>query len=211
MATTQAGPVEPTTYGGAPAKDTESGGGMRPGMLMMLFFLGSEAMLFASLFAAYFFVRYNIADEWPPRNAEGEAFELPIVLTGVNTAILVFSSFTLHWGEHRLKMGDRRGLERGLELTMLLGLVFLIVQMNEYWHLKFTPGDTAFAGAFYSLTGFHGAHVALGLTILFVMYIRVRKASDFSPTWDTPLAAGSLYWHFVDVVWVILFGLVYLL
>ena len=59
MATTQAGPVEPTTHGGAPAKDTESGGGMRPGMLMMLFFLGSEAMLFASLFAAYFFVFFQ--------------------------------------------------------------------------------------------------------------------------------------------------------
>jgi cytochrome c oxidase subunit 3 len=180
-------------------------------MLMMLFFLGSEAMLFASLFAAYFFVRYNIADEWPPRNAAGEAFELPVALTAANTAILVFSSFTVWWGEHRLKQGDRKGLERALIVTMLLGLTFLIVQLNEYWHLGFTPGDTAFASSFYALTGFHGAHVALGLTILFIMYIRVKKANDFSPTWDTPLAAGSLYWHFVDVVWVLLFFLVYIL
>lgn len=185
--------------------------GMSQGMLMMLFFLGSEAMLFASLFAAYFFVRYNIADEWPPLNAEGEQFELPIILTGINTAILVFSSFTLHWGEHRLKMGDRKGLERGLIITMILGFTFLILQLNEYWHLGFTPADTAFASSFYTLTGFHGAHVTLGLTILFIMYIRVRKARDFSPQWNTPLAAGSLYWHFVDVVWVILYGLVYLL
>jgi cytochrome c oxidase subunit 3 len=185
--------------------------GMSQGMLMMLFFLGSEAMLFASLFAAYFFVRYNIADEWPPRNSAGEAFELPVLLTGANTAILVFSSFTVHWAEHRLKMGDRKGLERGLVVTMLLGLTFLIIQLNEYWHLGFTPGDTAFASSFYALTGFHGAHVALGLTILFIMYIRVKRAKDFSPSWSTPLAAGSLYWHFVDVVWVLLFILVYLL
>lgn len=185
--------------------------GISQGMLMMLFFLGSEAMLFASLFAAYFFVRYNIADEWPPLDANGEPFELPLVLTGINTAILVFSSFTLHWGEHRLKMGDRKGLERGLIITMILGLTFLVLQLNEYWHLGFTPADTAFASSFYTLTGFHGAHVTLGLTILFIMYIRVRKARDFSPQWNTPLAAGSLYWHFVDVVWVILYGLVYLL
>jgi cytochrome c oxidase subunit 3 len=185
--------------------------GMSQGMLMMLFFLGSEAMLFASLFAAYFFVRFNIADEWPPLDQSGEPYELPLVLTGINTAILVFSSFTLHWGEHRLKMGDRKGLERGLIVTMLLGLTFLIIQLNEYWHLGFTPGDTAFGSSFYALTGFHGAHVTLGLTILFIMYIRVRKARDFSPQWNTPLAAGSLYWHFVDVVWVILYGLVYLL
>ena len=81
----------------------------------MIFFIGSEVMLFGSFFAAYFFVRFNVADQWPPLNAEGEPFELPMILTGVNTAILVASSFTLHWGEHRLKhYDDRKGLERGL-------------------------------------------------------------------------------------------------
>ena len=182
------------------------------GMLSMIFFIGSEVMLFGSLFAAYFFVRFNVADQWPPLNAEGEPFELPKVLTGLNTLILVASSFTLHWGEHRLKhYNDRKGLERGLLVTLFLGATFLIIQINEYIHLGFTPESQAFGATFYTLTGFHGAHVFVGLTILTMAYIRVRRARDFSPTSATPLNAGALYWHFVDVVWVLLFVLVYLI
>jgi cytochrome c oxidase subunit III len=185
-------------------------GQMSQGMLSMLLFIGSEVMLFASLFAAYFFVRYNIADRWPPLDAQGEPFELPKLLTGVNTAILVASSFTIHWGEHRLKhYNDRKGLERGLLVTLFLGTTFLLIQINEYIHLGFTPADRAFGSVFYTLTGFHGLHVFVGLSILFFMYVRVRKG-DFTPRSFTPLQAGSLYWHFVDVVWVLLFVLVYL-
>ncbi len=121
------------------------------------------------------------------------------------------SSFTLHWAEVRLKHHkDRRGLERGLLVTMLLGLTFLIIQINEYIHLGFTPQSQAFGSAFYTLTGFHGLHVFVGLTILTLCYIRVRRARDFTPEWSTPLQAGSLYWHFVDVVWILLYVLVYL-
>jgi len=157
-------------------------------------------MLFGSLFAAYFFVRFNVAEQWPPIANNGEPFELPVVLTAVNTAILISSSFTLHWAEHRLKhYGDRKGLERGLLVTILLGATFLIVQINEYIHLGFTPQDQAFSGAFYSLTGFHGLHVFVGATLLTLCYIRVKRAHDFSSTWATPLTAASLYWHFVDV------------
>ena len=182
------------------------------GMLSMIFFIGSEVMLFGSLFAAYFFVRFNVADQWPPLNAEGEPFELPKVLTGLNTLILVASSFTLHWGEHRLKhYNDRKGLERGLIVTLFLGATFLIIQINEYVHLGFTPQDQAFGSTFYTLTGFHGLHVFVGLTLLTLALIRVKKAHDFTPQWATPLAAASLYWHFVDVVWVLLFVLVYLI
>lgn len=177
----------------------------------MMFFIGSEVMLFGSLFAAYFFVRFNVADQWPPLNDAGEPFELPKVITGVNTAILVFSSFTLHWGEHRLKHhNDRKGLERGLLVTMLLGGTFLLIQINEYVHLGFTPQSQAFGSSFYTLTGFHGLHVFVGLTLLTLCYIRVKKAHDFTPKWSTPLQAAGLYWHFVDVVWVLLYILVYL-
>jgi cytochrome c oxidase subunit III len=187
-------------------------GQLSMGMLSMVFFIGSEVMLFGSFFAAYFFVRFNVADEWPPLNASGEPFELPVLLTALNTAILVASSFTLHWGEHRLKhYNDRKGLERGLIVTLLLGATFLIIQINEYVHLGFTPQDQAFGAAFYTLTGFHGLHVFVGLTILTLCLIRVKRARDFDPTYATPLQAGSLYWHFVDVVWVLLFILVYLI
>jgi len=213
MATTElTGDVRVTSGDGAVPPTVQPGRPISGGMLMMLFFIGSEIMLFASFFAAYFFARFNIADnEWPPLNQNGEPFHLPVVLTGVNTAVLVFSSFTLHWAEHSLKKGNRKNLERGMIVTMLLGAAFLIVQLNEYWHLGFTPSDTAFGSTFYALTGLHGVHVAFGLTLLLVMYIRITKAKDFSPRWAPPLAGASAYWHFVDVVWVILFFLVYVL
>lgn len=206
--------VEPTV--GAPASATpppSRGSQLSMGLMAMIFFIGSEVMLFGSLFAAYFFVRFNIAEQWPPIDpATGKAFELPVTLTAVNTAILVSSSFTIHWAEHRLKhYNDRKALERGLLVTMMLGATFLIIQINEYVNIGFTVRDTAFASTFFTLTGFHGAHVFVGLTILTIMFIRVKRARDFTPRWSTPLQAGSLYWHFVDVVWVILFILVYLL
>ena len=189
---------------------TSRGAKMSQGLLMMILFIGSEAALFAALFVAYFMVRFNVADTWPPVRDGAEPFELPVVITGVNTAFLVFSSFTVWWAEHRLKHGDRRGLERGLIVTMLLGLTFLLIQVNEYIHLGFTPQDQAFASAFYTLTGFHGLHVFVGLSLLFICYLRIKRQHEFTPTWSTPLVATSLYWHFVDVVWVLLFILVYL-
>ncbi len=204
--------AEPTLS--APAQATppvSRGSQISMGMLAMMLFIGSEVMLFGSLFAAYFFVRFNVADQWPTLNEAGEQFELPKVITGVNTAILVASSFTLHWGEHRLKhFNDRKGLERGLLVTMLLGFTFLIIQINEYVHLGFTPQSTAFGSAFYTLTGFHGLHVFVGLTLLTLCFIRVKKARDFTPESATPLQGASLYWHFVDVVWILLYVLVYL-
>jgi cytochrome c oxidase subunit III len=188
------------------------GSQLRMGMLAMIFFIGSEVMLFGSLFTAYFFVRFNVADQWPPLDSEGHPFHLPVEITAVNTAILVCSSFTIHWGEHRLRhYNDRKGLERGLLVTMFLGATFLLIQVNEYIHLGFTPESQAFGATFYTLTGFHGAHVFVGLTLLTFAYIRVKRAGDFSPSFSTPLNAASLYWHFVDVVWVLLFILVYLI
>ncbi len=188
------------------------GSQISPGLLSMVFFIGSEVMLFASFFTAYFFVRFNVADEWPLLNEAGEPFELPVGITGLNTAILVSSSFTVWWGEHRLhKYGDHKAVERGLIVTLMLGATFLIIQINEYIHLGFTPQSTAFGTTFYSLTGLHGLHVFIGLTLLTFCLIRVKKARDFSYVSTTPLAAASIYWHFVDVVWVILFILVYLI
>lgn len=206
--------VDPSLHGLPEASASGEGRGNRMsiGMLAMSLFIGSEAMLFASFFAAYFFIRFNVAEQWPPLMRSGEPFELPVTMTAVNTLVLVASSFTLHWAEHRLKHhNDRKGLERGLLLTILMGFTFLILQINEYVHIGFNAQDKAFAGAFYTLTGFHGLHVFLGATLLTIMFVRIKRAHDFTPKWATPLAAASLYWHFVDVVWVLLFVLVYLL
>lgn len=184
---------------------------MNAALMAMVLFIGSELMLFASLFTAYFFIRYGVANEtWPPLKQDGEPFELPVLLTGVNTLILIASSFTLWWGEKRLAAGDNKGLIRGLWVTILMGGTFLIIQLNEYAHLGFTPQDRAFSGAFYTLTGFHGAHVLVGLIVLSLCLKRAYR-NDFSHSYNTPLTAGSYYWHFVDIVWVLLFLLVYVI
>lgn len=199
-------------HGGATAAPTHR---ISQANLAMILFLGSEAMLFASFFTAYFMIRFNIADNsWPPiQNAvTGARYVLPKAVTGVNTLFLVSSSFTLWWGEHRFKeTGDRKSLERGILVTILLGLTFLTVQLNEYAHLHFTPQTNAFASCFYCLTGLHGIHVIVGLSLLTIAYVRSKRAKDFGVGRKGVLNAVSLYWHFVDVVWVILYCLVYLL
>jgi cytochrome c oxidase subunit 3 len=182
--------------------------------LAMLLFLGSEAMLFASFFTAYFMIRFNVADNvWPPVDpATGHPYVLPIAVTAVNTLFLVTSSFTLWWGEYRLQHGgSRKSVERGLQVTILLGLTFLVVQLNEYAHLGFSPQTNAFGSTFYTLTGLHALHVIVGLTLLTICYVRSRRRHEFTAERATMLWATSLYWHFVDIVWVILFCLVYLL
>ena len=91
---------------------------------------------------------------------------LPVEVAGVNTAILVSSSFTLHWAEAAIKKGNRFGLKAGILTTFLLGCAFLFIQINEYANIGFAPQDHAQATIFYSLTGLHGAHVLIGLVLL---------------------------------------------
>ena len=210
MATEAVGHGHGHDAAGAVAGESRAAG-VSQGLLGMVIFIGSEVMLFASFFTAYFMVRFNIAENnWPPLNSNGERFELPKLITGVNTGVLVFSSFTVWYAEHSLRHGNRKGLIRGLTLTILLGATFLVIQINEYAHLGFTPANKAFGSTFYALTGLHGAHVFVGLTILTFCLVRA-KVGDWTPRNFTPLAAGSVYWHFVDVVWVLLYILVYLI
>jgi cytochrome c oxidase subunit III len=200
--TTHAHEVTTSTAPAAPGR----GNKISIGMLGMGIFIGSEFMLFASLFTAYFMIRFNInTGVWPP-----DGIHLPKLITGLNTLILVSSSFTVWYAEHSIKHNDRKGLIRGLSVTIFLGLTFLFIQINEYIHLEFTPQNSAFGSIFFTLTGFHGAHVFIGLTLLTFCLRRAMKG-DFTSTWSTPLNASSVYWHFVDVVWVLLYLLVYLL
>ena len=127
----------------------------------MLLFIISEIMVFGAFFTAYFFIRVVQGVEWPAQGTE-----LPKLVAGVNTAILISSSFTLHWAEHAHKNGNRRGLQAGIFTTFLLGLTFLFIQVNEYVHIGFSPQDHAQGTIFYGLTGLHGAHVFVGLTLL---------------------------------------------
>src|SRR5438046_8981627 len=142
-------------------------------ILGMLLFIASEIMLFGAFFTAYFFVRVVNGIAWPQ-----PPFELPVFVAGVNTAILVTSSFTMHWALQSIKRGNRVGLQAGLTLTLLMGLTFLLTQLLEYARIGFTPHDQAFGTIFFSLTGLHGAHVLVGLTILAAMTTRAYRSEE---------------------------------
>ena len=176
-----------------------------PGVLGMFLFIASEIMLFGAFFTAYFFVRVVNGIAWPPPQ-----FNLPVFVAGVNTAILVTSSFTMHWALTSIKRGNRIGLQAGLLLTFLMGLVFLLTQAREYSRVGFAPHDGAFGTIFYCLTGLHGAHVFVGLSILLFMTIRSFRG-HFSADHHHGVEIAGIYWHFVDVMWIVVFTTVYIL
>jgi cytochrome c oxidase subunit 3 len=174
-------------------------------MLGMLLFIISEIMIFGAFFTAYFFIRVVQNAEWPAQGTE-----LPKLIAGVNTCILISSSFTLHWAEHAHKNGNRRGLQAGILTTFLLGLTFLFIQVNEYVHIGFSPADHAQGSVFYGLTGLHGAHVAIGLTLLAFVNIRAFRG-HFTAEDHRGIEVPGIYWHFVDVMWIVVFTTVYIL
>jgi len=171
----------------------------------VLLFIVSEAMLFGSFFTAMFFVRVVANTPFPP-----EPFEFPVPVAAMNTAVLVSSSFTMHYALHSIKRGNRVGLQVGLLTTFLMGVVFLGTQVNEYFKAGFAISDGAFASVFYGLTGLHGLHVFVGLTLLAIMNIRTLRG-HFSPDAHMGVECAGIYWHFVDVMWIIVFSTVYVL
>jgi cytochrome c oxidase subunit III len=174
-------------------------------LLGMLLFIISEIMVFGAFFTAYFFIRIVQGNEWP---AAGD--HLPVAIAGVNTAILLSSSLTMHWAQTSIKNGNRLGLKAGMVATFLLGLTFLFIQVNEYVHIGFAPHDHAQGSVFYGLTGLHGAHVAVGLTLLGVVTIRAFRG-HYSPEHHHGVEVPGIYWHFVDVMWVVVYTTIYIL
>ncbi len=174
--------------------------------LGMLLFIISEIMLFGAFFTAYFFIRVVTEAQWFPF----DGLELPVGIAGVNTAILVSSSFTMHWALEGARNDNRRALRVGLLTTFLLGVTFLTIQINEYVHLGFPISENAQTTIFYSLTGLHGAHVFIGLTLLSFATIRAYRG-HFSSKEHRGVEVPGIYWHFVDIMWIIVFSSVYLL
>jgi cytochrome c oxidase subunit III len=174
--------------------------------LGMLLFIISEVMLFGAFFTAYFFIRVVADSGWFPIDGK----ELPKVVAGVNTAVLVSSSFTMHWALEGARRGNRRAMQVGLLTTAMLGLTFLSVQINEYVHIGFAPHDNAQGTIFYGLTGLHGAHVFVGLTLLTFATTRAFRG-HFSPKEHRGVEVPGIYWHFVDVMWIVVYTTVYLL
>lgn len=170
----------------------------------MWLFIATEAMLFALLFFAYFYLGAS-RPEWPPK--EDPSYKYALILLG----ILLLSSAVLHWGERGIKQGSAGRLKAGLGLTLLLGLAFLGVQMLEYRsHLKhLQPTTDAYGSIFYTITGFHLAHVLVGMLMLAFVFARAL-AGHFDRRRHLAVENASLYWHFVDVVWVCVVAVLYL-
>jgi cytochrome c oxidase subunit III len=173
--------------------------------LGMLLFIISEIMLFGAFFTAYFFIRVVGEADWP---AEGE--HLPVAIAGVNTAILLSSSFTMHWTLEGIRNENRNALKVGILTTFLLGLTFLTIQVNEYVHIGFSPADNAQGTIFYCLTGLHGAHVFIGLTLLAMVLIRSFRG-HYSAKEHRGVEVPGIYWHFVDIMWIFVFSTLYVL
>lgn len=204
----------------------------------MMWFIFSEVMFFAAFFGALFYARV-IAIPWlggASNNAMTNevlwpTFEAlwPLVSTpdgttttamgawglpAINTVILLISSVTLHFAHTGLEQEKRKQLTAMLGFTILLGCIFLGLQVYEYIHayqdLGLTLQSGVYGNTFFMLTGFHGLHVTLGTIILIVLFFRVLKG-HFTPKEHFAFQAGAWYWHFVDVVWVMLFIFVYVL
>jgi cytochrome c oxidase subunit 3 len=168
--------------------------------------LSSELMFFAGLFGVYFTVRAHNVGPWPPPPTE---LDIPYAL--VVTIVLVASSFTCQYGVFAAERGDVFGLRRWYVLTFGMGLFFVLGQGYEYYHLV-THGTTipgsAYGSVFYLATGFHGLHVIGGL-IAFILLLARTRMSKFTPAQATAAIVVSYYWHFVDIVWIALFAVIY--
>jgi cytochrome c oxidase subunit 3 len=175
-------------------------------MLGMLLFIISEVMLFGAFFTAYFFVRVVGEAGWFPINGH----ELPVAIAGVNTAILLSSSVTMHWTLEGVRRENRWALKVGILTTLGLGLTFLTVQVNEYVHLGVAPSDNAQGTIFYCLTGLHGAHVFVGLCLLAFVTARAFRG-HYSEKEHRGVEVPGIYWHFVDIMWIFVFSTIYLL
>ncbi|WP_324757266.1 cytochrome c oxidase subunit 3 [Haloarcula sp. GH36] len=173
----------------------------------MLLFLGSEIATFGAGFVYYFIVRGT--DVWTSM-AIPEVFGSLVI---VNTVILLISSGTLHFSHVALRKGNHERFLQWLAVTLLLGVVFIGGQIYEYYefivHEGFTITGGAYASAFYGLTGLHGLHVSLGAVLLGIVFVR-GYYGQYSAERHTSVSTASMYWHFVDVVWVFLVVVLYM-
>lgn len=168
-------------------------------------FLVADGMTFAGFFAAY--LTFRAVNPLPP----GAIYELELVLPTINTVLLLVSSFTFHRAGSECRAGRMQASRRWLLLTVALGAAFLGGQMVEYFSLPFGLTDNLFASTFYALTGFHGLHVTLGVICILIVWFQARSGGRINQSNHFGLEAAELYWHFVDGIWVILYGILYLL
>ena len=168
-------------------------------------FLVADGMTFAGFFAAY--LTFRAVNPL----AEGGNYELELVLPTVNTILLLLSSLTFHRAAKAIHQDRTQACRNWLLVTAALGFTFLGGQMVEYFSLPFGLTDNLFASTFYAITGFHGLHVTLGSLMILIIWWQSREGGRVTKANLFPLEATELYWHFVDGIWVLLYGILYLL
>lgn len=174
------------------------------GQFGVIVFLASDLMLFAAFFAAYFLLR-STNEPWPPSDVE-----LDVVRAALATAVLVGSSFALVVADHAHQRGDRRTMRRWLLVTIAMGGVFLANQIAEYATLTFAASDHPYGSIYWGLTGLHSFHVACGLSLLGLLFVRVTRTPELDEI--APWTNGiSLFWHLVDIVWIGVFTTIWII
>ena len=183
----------------------------RPNMVAVgtIVWLSSELMFFSALFAMYFTIRsVQGAENWPP-----EGVELAVGYSAIFTTILVLSSVTCQIGVFAAERGDVYALRRWFTLTLVMGTVFVLGQVNEY-RVQYAEGNRldsdGYGSVFYLTTGFHGLHVTAGL-FAFLIVLGRSMVGRFTPEKATSAIVVSYYWHFVDVVWIGLYATIYII
>jgi heme/copper-type cytochrome/quinol oxidase subunit 3 len=194
-----------TTHAATAGRQPERGIGVHDAKVGMWVFLASEVMFFTALIGSYIILRFGAAESWPEPGSV-----LAIDITALNTFILICSSVSMVKAFAAAEEDHLPGVRLWLTVTLLLGMVFLGIQVYEYReliHHDFLPSSGLFGSTFYTMTGFHGMHVFLG--VLCLAFTSVKSfLGEFNVRGVETL---GLYWHFVDLVWIILFTIVYLI
>ncbi|MEO7986218.1 MAG: cytochrome c oxidase subunit 3 [Gemmatimonadales bacterium] len=192
-----------TTAAAAQRLPVDAGGPGATGAWGMILLIVTEASLFVYLLFSYFYLGSMARGSWPPSGPPELRLALP------NTIILLVSSTTMWWADAGIRAGRQGRLRLGLLVTLALGVVFLAIQLAEYRGKQFTPHTNAYGSLFYTITGFHMAHVAVGLIMILVISVR-GGLGHFSERRHLAVTNVTWYWHFVDVVWLAVFTSLYL-
>ena len=174
-----------------------------PGWWGMMATIATEAALFAYLLFSYYYLASQTTGAWPPDGVPGLRLALP------NTFVLLASSVCVLWAERGIKRGSRASAVLGLALGFLFGLTFVVVQVFEWFSKTFSVSSHAYGSLYFTITGFHMAHVAGGLIMLAVLLIWTAMRY-FGPQRHAAISIGAVYWHFVDAVWLLVFTTFYL-
>lgn len=169
----------------------------------MAFLILTEGSLFAYLFFSYFYLASQSTGRWPPSGPPD------LKNASINTVLLLASSAAAWWGERGIARGSARRLSAGLVLTIVLGVVFMTIQGHEWANRPFAFSSNSYSSLYFLITGFHGAHVIVGLLMLCAL-LAWNLMGRFERGWHLQVSVGIVYWHFVDLVWLAVYAALYL-